>query len=418
MASWYDIVPRLGSAYDLFGDGKTALKVSLNKYVIAQGLQGTYGDTANPVNRLANIVTRSWTDGNGNFVPDCDLTNPLVQDFRSAGRDLCGTVSDVNFGRPTLSLNYDPDVLTGWGTRPYQWEFSASVQREISRGLSVDFGYFRRWFGNYGVTDNLSLGPADYTSFGVAAPLDPRPPDGGGYTVNGFYNLNPDKVTVVPNNSFTLANNYGEQTAHWNGFDVGINIRPRNGLTIQGGVGTGRMETDNCDVMKTLPDASSFRIFGAGAGAGGNEVVALTAPYCHQKDNFLTDGKVIGTYNIPKIDVTISGLFYSRPGPAIMANKVFLSSEVAPSLGRPLSANAQTITLNLVRPGWIFGDRRNQLDIRFTKMFRVERTRIATSSSTTPSTKMPFSRKTTRTKIPRSTGGEFPRRFSRPGSSS
>jgi Carboxypeptidase regulatory-like domain len=374
MASWYDIVPRLGSAYDLFGDGKTALKVALNKYVIAQGLQGTYGDTANPVNRMANIVTRSWTDQDRDFVADCDLTSTAVQDRRSSGGDFCGVVSDVNFGRSTLSLNYDPDVLTGWGTRPYQWEFSASVQREIGRGLSVDFGYFRRWFGNYGVTDNLNLGPADYTSFGVAAPLDPRLPDGGGYTVNGFYDINPDRVTVVPSNSYTLASNYGEQTAHWNGFDIGINIRPRNGLTIQGGVSTGRMETDNCNVISSLPDGQSFRIFGAGA--GGNEVVALTAPYCHQKDNFLTDGKVIGTYNIPKIDVTISGLFYSRPGPVIMANKVFLNSDVAPSLGRNLSANAQNITLNLVRPGSMYGDRRNQLDIRFTKMFRVDRSRI------------------------------------------
>ena len=62
-------MPRLGSAYDLFGDGKTALKVSINKYVIAQGLQGTYGDTANPVNRLANIVTRSWIDGTATSCP-------------------------------------------------------------------------------------------------------------------------------------------------------------------------------------------------------------------------------------------------------------------------------------------------------------------------------------------------------------
>src|SRR6185503_2772676 len=105
-----------GSAYDLFGDGKTALRVSINKYVSAQGLQGTYGDTANPVNRLANIVTRSWIDTDRDFVPDCDLTNVSVQDFRSTGGDLCGTVSDTNFGRPTVSLNYNPDVLNGWGT--------------------------------------------------------------------------------------------------------------------------------------------------------------------------------------------------------------------------------------------------------------------------------------------------------------
>jgi len=358
MASWYDVVPRVGSAYDLFGDGKTALRVSINKYVNAQGLQGTYGDTANPVNRLANIVTRSWIDGNGNFRPDCDLTNVLSQDLRASGGDLCGTVSDTNFGRSTLSLNYDPAVLNGWGTRPYQWEFSASVQREIGRGISVDAGYFRRWYGNFGVTDNLNLGPSDYSQYSVSAPADPRLPDGGGYTVAGFYNLNPDKVSLVQNNYFTLASNYGEQIQHWNGVDFTVNARLRRGMTVQGGVSTGRQETDNCAVIAGLPEAA-----------------LLTAPYCHQKDNFLTDGKLVGTYTVPRIDVTISGLFYSRPGPALSASRVFLNAEVAPSLGRNLSANAQNVTINLVKPGTLYGDRRNQLDLRLTKNLKLQQLR-------------------------------------------
>jgi hypothetical protein len=370
MASWFDIVPRIGSVYDLFGDGKTAVKVSINKYVIAQGLQGTYGDTANPVNRLANIVNRSWIDQNGNFVPDCDLTNPLAQDLRPVGGDLCGVVSDTNFGKSTASLNYDPKVLNGWGTRPYQWEFSASVQRELGRGISIDVGYFRRWYGNFGVTDNLNLGASDFTSFSVPAPVDPRLPGGGGYTVSGFYNINPDKVSVVPNNYFTLSDNYGDQIQHWNGGDFTINARPHRGLTLQGGVSTGRQETDVCAVIAGMPDGSIARTFGGAA-----ENVALTAPYCHQKDAFLTDAKLIGTYTVPKVDVIVSGLFYSRPGPALSANKVFLNSEVAPSLGRPLSANAQNITLNLVRPGSLYGDRRNQIDLRLTKGLKFQQLR-------------------------------------------
>jgi hypothetical protein len=358
MASWSDIVPRLGTAYDLFGDGKTAVKVSINKYVIAQGLQGTYGDTANPVNRLANIVTRSWTDQNRNFTPDCDLTNVLAQDLRSAGGDLCGVVSDTNFGKPTVSLNYDPAVLNGWGTRPYQWEFSASVQRQLTNNVSFDFGYFRRWYGNFGVTDNLALTAADYSKFSVTAPVDSRLPNGGGYVVSGFYDLNPNKVTVPQNNYFTLASNYGEQIQHWNGLDFTINARFRRGFTVQGGVSTGRQETDNCAVIATLPEAA-----------------LLTAPYCHEKDNFLTDGKVIATYNIPKIDVTFSGLWYSRPGPLINANKVYTTAEIAPSLGRPLSGNAPNVTTNLVFPGTIYGDRRSQLDLRMGKNFKIQQLR-------------------------------------------
>jgi hypothetical protein len=359
MANWKDIVPRLGGAYDLRGNGRTALKVALNKYVIAQGLQGTYGDTANPVNRLANIVTRAWIDGNGNFLPDCDLTNVLVQDSRPSGGDLCGTVSDTNFGRPTLSLNYDPKVLNGWGSRPYQWEFSTSVQHEIVTGISIDVGYFRRWYGNFGVTDNLNQAASDYSRFSVTAPADPRLPEGGGYTVSGFYNINPERVTIAPNNYFTLAKNFGKQIQHWNGADATVNVRMGRGMTVQGGISTGRAELDNCAVVAGLPEAA-----------------ILTAPYCHQKENFLTDGKLIWTYTIPKAGVQVSGLFFSRPGPVLPANRVVPNAEVRTSLGRDLAANAQNVTVNLVAPGTFFGDRRNQLDLRFTRPFRLDRVRV------------------------------------------
>jgi hypothetical protein len=362
MANWSDLVPRLGSTYDLFGNGTTALRVSINKYVLSQGLQGTYGDTANPVNRLANIVTRAWIDGNANFVPDCDLASTLAQDNRARGGDLCGVVSDTSFGAATPSLNYDPAALNGWGTRQYQWEFSTSVQRQLRRGVSVDVGYFRRWYGNFGVTDNLNLSAADFNTFSITAPTDARLPNGGGYTVSGFYNVSPSKVSLPQNNYFTLAGNYGEQIQHWNGFDVTLNARVRRGFTVQGGVSTGRQETDNCAVIAGLPEAA-----------------LLTAPYCDQKENFLTDGKLIGTYDIPRIDVAFSALFYSRPGPAISANKVFLNADILPSLGRPLAGNAQTITVNMVQPGTLYGDRRNQLDLRVTKNFTIQRMKTGVS---------------------------------------
>ena len=359
MANWKDVVPRMGASYDVFGDGKTALKISLNKYVTAQGLQGTYGDTANPVNRLANIVTRTWTDADGDFSPDCDLTNVLAQDLRASGGDFCGVVSDTNFGKPTLSLNYDPEVLNGWFTRPFQWEFSTSVQHQLMPRLSVDFGYFRRWYGNFGVTDNLTLGRSDFGSFGIAIPVDPRLPDGGGGSVAGFLDVNPDKAALPPNNYFTLARNYGKQTDHWNGVDLTLNARIRAGMTVQGGISTGRRVTDDCDIVDDVPESR-----------------LLTGPYCRQEENFLTDGKLVWTYAIPKIDVSVSGLFISRPGPQISANRVVPNAEIAPSLGRPLSNNAPNATINMVYPGTMFGDRRNQLDLRFTKPFRMGGTRL------------------------------------------
>jgi hypothetical protein len=32
---WKDVTPRIGAAYDLFGNGKTAIKVNLGKYLTA-----------------------------------------------------------------------------------------------------------------------------------------------------------------------------------------------------------------------------------------------------------------------------------------------------------------------------------------------------------------------------------------------
>ncbi len=362
MANWSDLTPRFGSVYDVSGDGTTAVKVSVNKYVLSQGLGGTYGDAANPVNRLANFVTRAWTDGNGNFAPDCDLTNPLAQDNRASGGDLCGVVSNTNFGRPTPSLSYDPEVLNGWGTRPYQWEFSASVQRRLARGVSLDVGYFRRWYGNFGVTDNLNLAPSDFDAFSVTAPADSRLPGGGNYVVSGFYDLNPAKAAVPQNNYFTLASNYGKQIQHWNGADVTLNARLRRGFVVQGGISAGRQETDNCDVIRSVPEAA-----------------VLTAPYCRQEENVLTDVKLIGTYDVPRIGVALSALFYSRPGPPVAANRVFSSADVASSLGRPLAANAPSVTVNMVQPGTQYGDRRNQLDLRTTKNFRLHSIRTGIS---------------------------------------
>jgi hypothetical protein len=357
LVSWKDLTPRLAAVYDLTGDGKTAVRVSLSRYVIAQGVQGTYGDSLAPVNRLANFVTRSWTDANHNFVPDCDLTNPLDQNFLASGGDHCFAMADQNFGKPTPSVTVDPAVLNGYGVRPYNWEFSTGVQRQVVPGMSVDFGYFRRWFGNFAATDNLALAATDFTPFSVTAPVDPRLPGGGGNVISGFFDAN--KI-VAQNNYFTAASNYGNQIQHWNGIDLTTTIRPRPGLLLQGGLSTGRTLTDNCEILAKLP-----------------EISPLGAPYCHQLTDFLTQVKFFGSYTVPRIDVQLSGAFQSIPGPALAANQVIPDAAVRQSLGRDLVGGAANVTVNLIPPGSAYGDRLNQLDMRFAKLLKFGRTRTS-----------------------------------------
>ena len=77
VTGYHDIAPRMGLAYDVFGNGKTAIKANLSKYWQYAANDGVYIGT-NPASTFAQTATRAWTDGNGNFVPDCDLQSPLA----------------------------------------------------------------------------------------------------------------------------------------------------------------------------------------------------------------------------------------------------------------------------------------------------------------------------------------------------
>ena len=178
--------------------------------------------------------------------------------------------------------------------------------------------YFRRSYGNFNVQDNRLVTAADYTSFSVTAPSDPRLPDGGGYTVSGFTNLIPTKEGQVDNFT-TLAKNFGNQTEVWKGVDVGVNARLGNGVFLQGGTSTGRTTEDNCEILRVLPEISPTGV-----------------PYCHQQTNWLTQVKGLASYTIPRIDVSVAGTYQYLPGPAINANWVITAAN-APSLGRPIT---------------------------------------------------------------------------------
>ena len=366
--SYKDLTPRVAATYDLFGNGKTAIKANIGKYLESTITASNYG-IANPTSRIISNVTRNWTDANGNFVADCDLLNSAAQDLRSRGGDVCGAYSNLNFGKNVFSNTIDPAILKGWGVRPSDWAFGVSVQQEIAPRVSIEIGYVRRWFQGFLVTDNLAVTPNDFAQFSVVAPADSRLPGGGGNTISGLYDVNP-ALFGVTNNYLTYSDNYGTQYQRFNGVDFNATARVRNGLNVQGGFSFGKSTSDNCEVRAKLPEASPLN------------------PYCHVETGYLPQYKALGSYVIPKIDVQASVAYAGKAGiqvsgfgtPAgiggsLAANYGVPNSLIQPQIGRPLSGGASNATVNLVVPGVLYGDRINEVDVRFGKILRFGSTR-------------------------------------------
>jgi hypothetical protein len=81
----------------------------------------------------------------------------------------------------------------------------------------------------------------------------------------------------------------------------------------------------------------------------------------------------LGSYTVPKIDVTLATTFRSEQGQQLAAN--YTTGVANTTLGRPFAGGSQTITVNLIEPGTKYGDRANQLDLRIAKNLRFGGTR-------------------------------------------
>src|SRR5229473_2107527 len=161
---WKDINPRFAASYDLFGNGKTALKVNVGRFVAADIY--TMARANNPVTRAVLNAARTWTDTNGNFRPDCDLTNRAAQNLSATGGDVCGALNNRNFGlnNPNAAI-YDPSVLTGFGARSYNWQKSVQIQHQLRRNVALTAGYFRTSWGAIQATTNAAVSTGDFNSY-------------------------------------------------------------------------------------------------------------------------------------------------------------------------------------------------------------------------------------------------------------
>jgi hypothetical protein len=383
-----DLQPRFGVSYDVFGNGKTAAKFFVGRYVTTFNTVDEWVNYSPAgLGHFVSSDTRGWADANKDYKVDCNLLNP-------AANGECGPGNPF-FGKQVSPLTVDPATTSGWNTREYSWDLSAGVTQRVAPRVSVELDYIRRSWGNLPATINRAWTPADFDSFVYNVPADSKLPGGGNYALT-FYDVKPGKFQQF-DNFLTFADNAGGAFNKFNGVDFTVNARLRD-VTLQGGTSSGNVVEDSCGVVAKHPD---FYIFGPWGGTdpfldtflGG--VGQWPQAFCHRESGWQTNVKGLATYNVPKIDVLISGTFRSLPYPGNefpsvqsqsiggQATALFLGIPGADStnLGRPLSSGIPVEFLNIVKPGVRYGDRLNSFDLRLGKIVAEAFSHLAASAS-------------------------------------
>ncbi len=193
--------PRLGLIYDFFGDGRTALKVTVNRY--NQPIGVNYISLINPVRRTFD--TRAWTDVNGDLSPQLNELGP------STGFSL-GT-----------SNRFSEDL--SW---PHSTEYSVGLERQLPGNLVASVTYIHRRRGDEIGSRNVAVPTDSYIPLQVTEV-------GSGRQVT-VYNLNP----ALRGKFDILYDNYPEVDAEFNGVDVTFNKRLSQGWMLMGGVSFGK----------------------------------------------------------------------------------------------------------------------------------------------------------------------------------
>ena len=229
----------------------------------------------------------------------------------------------------------------------------------------------------------MAVTPADFDSYCLPLPVDPRLPNGG-QKLCGFYDIKPSLFGVT-DNLRTQASNYGNRTENYNGVDVTLTSHFGNGGYVSGGVSVGRTVTDACELVKKVPEA----LFGVdsqvsntvpGTLSSGTANSWSPAQFCRVSQPWSagTQAKFLAVYPLPW-GLQASATYQNIAGIPYTATYPAPNAQILSTLGRNVGSCRGAATCNanvnveLVAPNTRYENRLQQVDLRFTKRIQYER---------------------------------------------
>ncbi len=141
--------PRLSVAYDLFGNGKTAVKASTGLY------WGQGNDTSGALSPTGTTrVQVPWVDTNGDLIAqrsELDLRRESLRSWSNSWNP----DDPAAFTRSTTRV--DPDI-GNFRTR----ELLVGVEHELTSNFSVGVNYIRRWYDRFSASIRDGFQTSDY----------------------------------------------------------------------------------------------------------------------------------------------------------------------------------------------------------------------------------------------------------------
>lgn len=351
LPNWSDWAPRLAIVYDVFGNGRTAVKASVNRYNLARttGLADDY----NPL--LSQTATLQWRDVNGDDIAQGERG---CTGYPSAG-------CEINFA--TLSSNFGIAALNTFGDYPRTWNLETGIEleQEVLPNLSVSGAYYRGSFRNLNVSLNQSWSLEDYTPYTLHDPLTGEP-----FTA---YGRNADAQRRPTRNLDTFD---PERKRQYESLAFQFRARPGGGSQVFGGVSIERQRDKFC----TAPDDPNK----ISATAGVYNSDRFCDDFAHGDTPYRKSYKLAGS--LP----TVWGLMVSA---AFQSNEPLTSSRrmtatrgltrYPASCPSPCPAgqvilptnvfNQSTLTFNIAPESSVFVERITQLDFKVSRTFRAGR---------------------------------------------